>query len=249
MSNPDTRRAQIELRRAVVHRQRAARDSLRNDASGVDDEQVVADDAHRVLAGAPDDDAAQLGHVEHAAEQRRPVERGALARELEPSGARVGADLAREPRDAGHAFERLDAEPREVGRHGVVDARVGSARQREVDGAQVAARRQREPRLEQARLRQRREERRQVFEPQEAAAQREVVDAVRIAPDVDVDGRRFGPSAAAARDGDVAQRELPRFARCAANCRTARCARSANRRRRASSAAPRRRARARRCRS
>ena len=85
--------------------------------------------------------------------------------------------------------------------------------EREVDGAQVAARREREPRLEQARLRQRREERRQVLEPQEAAAQREVVDAVRVAPDVDVDGRRFGPSAAAARDGDVAQRELPRFVR------------------------------------
>ena len=87
---------------------------------------------------------------------------------------------------------------------------VGVARQRDVDGAQIAARREREPRFEQARLRQRREERRQVLEPQEAAAQREVLDAVGIALDVDVDGRGLGPGAAGARDGDVAQRKPPR---------------------------------------
>ena len=186
---------------------------MRSAAAAVTTSEIVADDPHCVLAGAPDDDAAQLVDVEHAAEQGRPIEHRAFARELEPPRARIGADLAREPRHAGQPLELLDAELGEVGGSRVLDARVGVARERDVDGAQIAARREREPRLEQARLRQRREERRQIFEPQEAAAQREMLDAVRVAPDVDVDGGRFGPGAARARDGDVAQREPPGIAR------------------------------------
>ena len=40
-----------------------------------------------------------------------------------------------------------------------------------------------------------------------------MLDAVGIAPDVDVDGGRFGPGPACARDGDVAQREAPGIVR------------------------------------
>ena len=152
-------------------------------------------------------------HVEHAAEQ---VGQSSTAPSL-ASSRRPVRESARSwpvsPVTPGNALERLDAEPGEIGGHRVVDARVGVARERDVDGAQVAARRKREPRFEQPRLRQRREERRQIVEAQEAAAQSEMLDAVGIAPDVDVDGGRFGPGAAGARDGDVAQREPPGIAR------------------------------------
>src|SRR6185436_12685786 len=114
------------------------------------------------------------------------------------SGARIGADLPREAREAGGVLESIDAEALEIRGYRVVDTGVRIARQRDVDGAQVAARRQREPRLQHPRFGQRREERRQVLEPQEAAAQRDVVDAIRIAPDVDVDRCGFWPRAAAA---------------------------------------------------
>ncbi len=117
------------------------------------------------------------------------------------------------PVTPGHPWNFSMPTPGEIGGGRIVDARVGVARERDVDGAQIAARRQREPRFEQARLRQRREERRQIVEAQEAAAQSEMLDAVGIAPDVDVDGGRFGPGAAGARDGDVAQRKPPGIAR------------------------------------
>ena len=178
----------------------------------------------------------ELGHVEHAAEQRRPVERGVLARELEPSGARVGADLAREARDAGHILElprcraprsrpprcsrcrrrRCASSARSTARRSPrgASANHDSSKRDSGSGAKNGVRSSsRRKLLRSAKL----------------------VDAVRVAPDVDVDRGRLGPSAAAARDGDVAQRELPGFARALPIAGQRDCARSANRRRRASS--------------
>ena len=126
-------RAKIELRRAAVHRQREL--EVRVQRRGRRDHgEVVADDPHCVLAGAPHDDATHLFRLEHAAEHLRPIEHRAFTRSSRrPVRESVRSWPVSPSRRASPGT--FDAEPSEIGGCRIVDARVAVARKCDVDGA------------------------------------------------------------------------------------------------------------------